>query len=166
MGVESREEVPAMVFKATEDVVRRVMPLLDQLAFDSLDKARLLQYLSARAWADWGVLELVSDVCAGEAKFGGPERLLTFRDRATGAEHQLRYPMCLPVEIDELVREEYRRLAVDRPLTVMAEPLFRYLYQAGYCDQCRWRGSEHGQIHRECHFAGYPVNYEFLENDE
>jgi hypothetical protein len=160
METEPREEVPEMVFKATEDVVRRVMPLLDQLASDSLDKARLLQYLSARAGADWGVLELVSDVEVGEAEFGGTERLLTFRDRASGAEHQLRYPMCLPEAIDDLVCEEYRRLAVDRPLTVMAEPLFQYLYQAGYCDQCRWRGSEHGQIHRECHFAGYPVNFE------
>ena len=56
--------------------------------------------------------------------------------------------------------EEYKRLAVARPLTVMAEPLFRYLYQTSHCDQCRWQSPEHAQIHRECHFAGYPVNFE------
>lgn len=149
-----------MVFKATEDVVRRVMPLLDQLAANSLDKARLVQYLSARAGADWGVLELVSDREDGEATLGGTERVLTFRDRASGAEHQLRYPTCLPDVIEDLVRAEYKRLAVARPLTTMAEPLFRYLYQVSHCDHCRWQGLEHAQIHRECHFAGHPVNFE------
>jgi hypothetical protein len=152
-----------MVFKATEDVVRRVMPLLDQLAIDSLDKARLLQYLSARAGADWGVLDLVSDEEDGEAEPGGTERLLTFRDRASGAEHQIRYPACLPDEIDDLVQEEYKRLAVARPLTTMAEPLFRYLYQVTHCDRCRWQAPEHAQIHRECHYAGHPVNFEAVK---
>jgi hypothetical protein len=144
-----------MVFKATEDVVRRVMPLLDQLATESVDKARLLQYLSACAGADWGVLELV-----GEASPDEGERVLTFRDRATGAEHQIAYPACLPREIEFLVREEYKRLAVARPLTVMAESLFNYLYQASHCDHCRWKAPENAQIHRECHFAGHPVNFE------
>ena len=45
-----------MTLKATQDVVRRVMPLLERLATRSIDKARLLQYLSARAGADWGCL--------------------------------------------------------------------------------------------------------------
>jgi hypothetical protein len=144
-----------MVFKATEDVVRRVMPLLDQLATESVDKARLLQYLSARAGADWGVLQVVAE-CEDE----DGEQIFTFRDRATGAEHQIHYPKCLPREIEELVREEYKRLVVARPLTVMAEPLFRYLYQASHCDHCRWKSSENAQIHRECHFAGHPVNFE------
>ena len=63
-----------MVYKATQDVGRRVMPLLDQLAVRTVDKARLLQYLSARAGADWGVLELVSETDAGEAELGGTEQ--------------------------------------------------------------------------------------------
>jgi hypothetical protein len=149
------QEVQPMVFKATEDVVRRVMPLLDQLASDSVDKARLLQYLSACAGADWGVLAVVDD-----SRNDDGERVLTFRDRATGAEHQIVYPTCLPREIEYLVREEYKRLAVARPLTVMAEPLFRYLYHASHCDNCRWKAAENAQIHRECHFAGHPVNFE------
>src|SRR5687768_461131 len=99
-----------MVFKATEDVVRRVMPLLDQLATESVDKARLLQYLSARAGADWGVLQVVAE-CEDE----DGEQIFTFRDRATGAEHQIHYPKCLPREIEELVREEYKRLVVAWP---------------------------------------------------
>jgi hypothetical protein len=153
-----------MVYKATQDVVRRVMPLLDQLAVRTVDKARLLQYLSARAGADWGALELVGDAADGDAEFGGTERLLRFRDRASGIEHRIRYPACLPIELEPLVREEYKRLAVDRPLTVMAEPLFRYFYEASSCARCRWRGAEFAQIHRECHYAGYPINFEDEES--
>jgi hypothetical protein len=159
-----------MVFKATEDVVRRVMPLLDQLATESVDKARLLQYLSACAGADWGVLELVGETppsggrsgAAGEeeSREGDSEQVLTFRDRVTSAEHQITYPVCLPREIEFLVREEYKRLAVALPLTVMAEPLFKYLYQSSHCDHCRWKAPENAQIHRECQFAGHPVNFE------
>lgn len=149
-----------MVFKATQDVVRRVMPLLDQVATRSIDKARLLQYLSARAGADWGVLELVADGEDTAAELGGTARVLVFRDRGTGVEHRIRYPSCLPADLEPLVREEYKRLAMDRPLTVMAEPLFRRFYGASHCAHCRWRGPEHAQIHRECHFAGRPINYE------
>ncbi len=146
-----------MVYKATQDVVRRVMPLLDRLAARSIDKARLLQYLSARAGADWGVLDLVADIPAT-----GPDdaRLLIFRDRATGAEHPLRYPDALPEAVEPLVLEEYKRLAADRGLSVMAPALFAHFYAASHCDHCRWRGAEYGPIHRECHFAGRPINYE------
>lgn len=149
-----------MVYKATQDVVRRVMPLLDQLAARTIDKARLLQYLSARAGADWGVLELISDGDDNEPEFGGTTRVLCFRDRSSGVEHRIRYPSCLPSDLEPLVREEYKRLAADKPLTVMAEPLFRSFYESGYCARCRWRGPEHAQVHRECHYAGYPINYE------
>ena len=148
-----------MVYKATQDVVRRVMPLLDRVATRSIDKARLLQYLSARAGEDWGVLELVSDR-VGTTGSGVKERILIFRDRASGAEHPLLYPACLPADLEPLVREEYKRLAVDRPLTLMSEALFAHFYQTTYCDHCRWRGTEHAQIQRECRFAGYPVNFE------
>jgi hypothetical protein len=103
------------------------------------------------------VLELVA-----EEKNDDGDQVFTFRDRTTGAEHQLHYPQCLPREIEDLVREEYKRLAVARPLTVMAEPLFRYLYQATHCDHCRWKATENAQIHRECHYAGHPVNFEPL----
>jgi hypothetical protein len=148
-----------MVYKATEDVVRRVMPLLDRLATRTIDKARLLQYLSARAGADWDVLELVADD-EGSTAPGGTGRVLTFRDRASGAEHRLLYPTCLPSELEPLVRDEYKRLAMDRPLTAMAEPLFTHFYQASHCARCRWRGEEHAQIQFECRYAGSPVNFE------
>lgn len=146
-----------MVYKATEDVVRRVMPLLDRLATRTVEKARLLQYLSARAGAAWGVLELVADgPVDGEA--GG--RLLVFRDRATGAAHPIRYPEALPEAIEPLVVAEYQRLATEHTLSVMAPALFDHFYRASHCDRCRWRGTQHAQIHRECHFAGRPVNFE------
>ncbi|MDP9369790.1 MAG: hypothetical protein M3Q03_16220 [Chloroflexota bacterium] len=145
-----------MVYKATQDVVRRVMPLLERMATRTIDRARLLQYLSARAGVDWGVLELVSDTGAD----AGSERELIFRDRGTRAEHAIRYPSCLPDEVEPLVREEYKRLAADRPLSLMAEPLFAYFFQAEYCDRCRWRSEAHAQFHRECRFAGHPVNFE------
>lgn len=149
-----------MVYKATEDVVRRVMPLLEQLATRTIDRARLLQYLSARAGIDWGVLELIDErEAAGEALGGGP-LVLTVRDRATGETHSIPYPACLPAELDDLVQGEYKRLATDKPLTTMAEPLFQALYGETHCARCRWLGVEHAQIRRECHFAGHPVNLE------
>ncbi len=149
-----------MVYRATQDVVRRVMPLLDRLATRSIDKARLLQYLSARAGQEWGVLDLVADT--GDEP-GGDDRALTFRDRLSGEEHVIAYPGCLaavPAVLEPLVREEYNRLAMDRPLTTMNRDLFAYFYGESHCARCRWRPPEFAQFHRECHFAGHPVNFE------
>ena len=154
-----------MVYKATQDVVRRVMPLLDLLAARTVDKARLLQYLSARSGADWGVLELVRDE-DDQAELGSTERTLVFRDPASGAEHRIRYPACLPAELEPMVREEYKRLATAKPLTTMAEPLFAYFYGVTHCARCRWHGPEHAQVHRECHYAGRPINFEPDGTDE
>ncbi len=149
-----------MTYKATQDVVRRVMPLLDRLATRSIDKARLLQYLSARAGADWDVLEVIADTEVADEATGATSRLLIFRDRATGAEHPIRYPACLPESLEPLVHAEYKRLATDRPLTLMDPALFGHFYQVEFCDRCRWRGADHHQIQRECHFAGHPINFE------
>ena len=149
-----------MTHKATRDVVLRVMPLLERLAVRSIDRARLLQYLSARAGADWGALEVVADEEAAEPALGATARVLTFRDRESGVEHPIRYPASLDDVLEPLVLEEYKRLATDRPLSLMAEPLFRHFFAAGFCDRCRWRGAEHDQVHRECRFAGRPVNFE------
>ena len=149
-----------MAYKATQDVVRRVMPLLERLATRTIDRARLLQYLSARAGVDWGALEVVAEAESAEPALGATERVLIVRDRASGAEHPIRYPACLDADLEPLVREEYKRLATDRPLSLMAEPLFRHFFAADYCDRCRWRGAEHEQIHRECRFAGHPINFE------
>lgn len=154
-----------MTYRATRDVVRRVMPLIDRLATRSIDKARLLQYLSARAGVDWGVHDLVADEMRPQQP-GDPEppaRMLTFRDRISQSDHSLRYPDCLvllPAELDVLLVEEYKRLAVDRPLTVMARPLFDFFYREEFCSRCRWQGQEHAQVQRECQFAGHPVNFE------
>jgi hypothetical protein len=143
-----------MAYKATQDVVRRVMPLLEQLATRTIDKARLLQYLSATAGVDWGVMEIVSDA---ETTDG---RIITFRDVANGTEHALRYPEVLPETLHGLVLDEYKRLAVDRPLTKMDRQLFDYFFALSHCARCAYRGAQHAQIHSECHFAGYPINFE------
>ena len=154
-----------MTYRATQDVVRRVMPLIERVATRSIDKARLLQYLSARAGVDWGVHDLVADIPTAQAPNDSEpaSRLLTFRDRANGAEHTLRFPDCLvalPDEIEPLLVEEYKRLAIDRPLTMMAQPLFDFFYRAEFCARCRWQGAAHAQIQRECLFAGRPINFE------
>ncbi|MCC6597088.1 MAG: hypothetical protein IT477_11315, partial [Rhodanobacteraceae bacterium] len=107
-----------MVYRATEEVVRRVLPLLERLADRTIDKARLLQYLSAQAGVTWGVLELREELFAVDER-GLPTRALVFCDPATGGESTIPYPRCLPPELDLLVREEYCRLAMDEPLTVM-----------------------------------------------
>lgn len=152
-----------MTYKATQDVVRRVMPLLERLATRTIDRARLLQYLSARAGADWGALEVVSESDSAEPAAGATARVLVFRDRASGAEHPIRYPSCLDAALEPLIREEYKRLAADRSLSLMAEPLFRHFFATEFCDRCRWRGADHAQVQRECRFAGHPVNFEPAE---
>lgn len=149
-----------MVYKATQDIVRRVMPLLDLLATRTVDKARLLQYLSARSGVDWGVLDLLLEEEDDAAEIGATDRTLTFRDRSSGAEHRIRYPACLPPEIEPLVLEEYKRLAGGRPLSMMNPRLFDYFFAESHCARCRWRGEEHRQIRSECLFAGRPINFE------
>ena len=149
-----------MVYRSTEEMVERVRSLLERLATRTIDKARLLQYLSARAGVDWGVFVLVRDEQLPEAPIAATNRLLTLRDVASGIELEISYPACLPESLDQLVIDEYKRLAIDRPLTTMAEPLFCALFQTDYCDRCRWRDPIHAQIHHECHYAGHPVNFE------
>jgi hypothetical protein len=143
-----------MAYKATQDVVRRVMPLLEQLATRTVDKARLLQYLSATAGVDWGVMRVTADEVTGDG------RVLTYRDVSSGEEYRLRYPDVLPADLEPLVVAEYKRLAVDKPLTKMDRPLFDYFFALSHCARCAYRGPQHAQIHSECHFAGYPINFE------
>jgi len=143
-----------MTYKATQDVVRRVMPLLDQLATRSVDKARLLQYLSATVGVEWGIMRFVSDQETSEG------RVIVYQDVATGDEHTLRYPTVLSAELEPLVLAEYKRLALDRPLTKMDRKLFDHFFALSHCARCAYRGAAHEQIHSECHFAGFPVNFE------
>lgn len=164
-----------MTYRATTDVVQRVMPLIERMATRSIDKAQLLQYLSARAGVDWGVYDLVRDEELPLAEGSNARqsrvrvRQITFRDRASGQEHILRYPECLarlPAEVEPLLVDEYKRLAIDRPLTMMAEPLFAFFFTGDFCAHCRWHRAEHAQIQTECRFAGFPVNFEPLTTDE
>lgn len=148
-----------MVYRSTEEVVQRVMPLLERLAERTIDKARLLQYLSARAGEHWGVLELVDEQSIRDDN-GELCRVFLFRDRTSGTESMIRYPDCLDPDLDLLVQDEYRRLAVARPLTAMNRSLFDALFFESHCRRCRWNGAEYSQIHFECHFAGHPVNFE------
>lgn len=143
-----------MAYKATQDMVQRVLPLLEQLATDSIDKARLLQYLSAAAGVDWGVMRLVAD----ERTAAG--RRIRYQDVQSGAEHELVYPELLSDDLERLVVAEYKRLAVDRPLTKMDRTLFDHFYGLTHCARCCYRGARFEQVHSECHFAGWPVNFE------
>jgi len=143
-----------MTYKATRDMVRRVMPLIEQLAESRIDKARLVQYLAASFGVDLGVMEIVAD---RKTEHG---RTITFRDKFDGSEHDLIYPAVLEPHIEPLVLAEYKRLAVDKPLTKMDQGLFDYLFKDDYCDHCKFRGPQFAQIHAECHFAGYPINFE------
>lgn len=144
-----------MTHRATRDVVQRVRPLLERFAPTTLERARLLQYLSARAGIAWGALEPIGE----EPRPDGTLRL-TVRDGVSGEVHVLVRPTCLPPDIDALAVAEYQRLALDRPLTLMAEPLFAHLFGASHCARCRWRDDRYAAFHRECRFAGHPVNFE------
>jgi hypothetical protein len=138
----------------TREVVQRVLPLLEHLSPRTLDKARLLQYLSARAAVDWGMLTYV-----GEEEEAG-ERMLIFRDRLSREVRRIRYPTCLPPDLEGDVLAEYKRLALNSPLSMMQPRLFGYFFRAGYCDACRYDLAEARQICRECYFAGQPINFE------
>jgi len=141
-----------VVYLATQQVVQRVRPLLEQLTTRTIEKARLLQYLSAMAGVRWEVFALV-------AREGEPgAETVRVRDRASGTEVTLAYPQCLPREWEPLVLAEYLRLAVDKPLTRMDTTLFAYLFAGDYCAGCRWQGER--QVCHECHFAGNPINFE------
>jgi hypothetical protein len=141
-----------MVYLATQEVVQRVRPLLDHLGARTIDKAQLLQYLSAMAGVEWDLFDLVqrSQTDVGE--------YITIRDRASREAFRLPYPACLPHSLEPLVVAEYLRLAAARPLTTMDPHLFDFFYGGGYCAGCRWHGEQ--QICHECHYAGSPVNFE------
>lgn len=146
-----------MASRQTDDLVQRVLPLLATLAPTSLDRARLLQWFSGMTGVSWGVMDLVGPappLAADEA------RRLVVRDRASGAEHVVIWPASVDPAIERLACEEYQRLALARPLTLMGEPLFAALFGASHCAHCRWRGEEFAAFHRECRYAGRPVNFE------
>jgi hypothetical protein len=141
-----------MVYLATQEVVQRVRPLLERLATRTIDKAQLLQYLSAMAGVEWDLFVLDGREMTEEKEY------VVIRDRLSGEQFRLRYPMCLPHDLEPLVIAEYLRLAVARPLTTMDAHLFEYFYGAAYCAGCRWHGER--QVCHECHYAGNPINFE------
>lgn len=138
----------------TREVVQRVLPLLERISPRTVDKARLLQYLSARAAADWGML-----APAGEEGEAG-ERLLLFEDRISHELRRIRYPDCLPAALEEEVLTEYKRLALGTPLSLMPARLFDHFFRADYCAACRYDGPGESQICRECRYAARPINFE------
>ena len=142
-----------MVYLATQEVVERVRPLLESLAARTIEKARLLQYLSAMAGVEWDLFELVQRVQTDEGEF------VAIRDRASGEMFRLLYPECLPRgPRTAWCSAEYVRLAAAKPLTTMDARLFDYFYGGGYCVGCRWHGER--QVCHECHYAGSPINFE------
>ncbi len=141
-----------MVYLATQAVVQRVRPLLDSLATRTIDKAHLLQYLSAMAGVEWDLFERVQTAQTDAGEF------ITIRDRTSREIFSLPYPTCLPRHLEPLILAEYLRLAVARPLTTMDARLFDFFYGGGYCAGCRWHGER--QICHECHYAGSPINFE------
>jgi hypothetical protein len=141
-----------MVYLATQEVVERVRPLLESFATRTIDKARLLQYLSAMAGVEWSLFELVQRAQTDEGEF------VAIRDCTSGELFRLLYPECLPRGLEPLVRAEYIRLAAAKPLTTMDARLFEYFYGGGYCVGCRWHGER--QVCHECHYAGTPINFE------
>src|SRR5690242_6379231 len=96
-----------MTYRATQEVVQRVRPLSERLATRTIDKARLLQYLSAMAGVDWGALHLVDRSMTLDV--GEEIEVLTLEDAASHAVYHLQYPHCLPRGLDAAVREEYKR---------------------------------------------------------
>ncbi|GEM_PF-1121876 len=141
-----------MVYLATQEVVQRVRPLLDHLATRTIDKAHLLQYLSAMAGVEWDLFEVMQRAQTDAGEF------ITIRDRASSESFLLPYPECMPRGLERLVIAEYLRLATAKSLTTMDARLFDYFYGGGYCAGCRWHGER--QVCHECHYAGNPVNFE------
>ncbi len=148
-----------MVHRSTEEIVRRVMPLIEHFALLTVDKALLLQYLSARAGIDWGTLILIEEAYEETPFHDEPRLVLVLRDRLSGEIQRIRRPDCLPRDLDIPVLEEYKRLAINNNLAAMNRLLFDYLYGESHCQLCEYQGDEYEQFHRECHYAGKPVNF-------
>lgn len=141
-----------MVYLATQEVVQRVRPLLERIATRTIEKAQLLQYLSAMAGVQWDLFALDARDATDAGEY------VIIRDRVSGERFTLPYPACLPHHLEPLVLAEYLRLAVAKPLTTMNTDLFAYFFGGAYCVGCRWHGER--QICHECHYAGNPINFE------
>ena len=148
-----------MVHRSTEEVVRRVLPLIERFALLSVDKALLLQYLSARAGIEWGTLILIEEVSEEAAGLHEPRLVLVVRDRLSGEIQRVTRPDCLPLNLDIPVLEEYKRLAINNTLAGMNRLLFDHLFWESHCQHCEFQGEEYEQFHRECRYAGKPVNF-------
>jgi hypothetical protein len=146
----------------TQEVVQRVRPLLELLSSRSVDKARLLQYLSARAGVDWGALTFIGE----EGEEGA--RLLVFQDRVNQEYRRVRYPDCLPPDLEAEILADYKRRALGRKLSTMAPRLFAHFFRDEFCGRCRFDHLDRldadaavtDQVCHECRFAGRPINFE------
>jgi hypothetical protein len=129
----------------------------------TIDRVRLLYYLSARAGEEWGLLELIGETTAATPAIGASGRVLIYRNRETGALDQVLYPLCLDKALEPMLLAEYKRIATEGPLSLMSEATFESLYAEEMCGQCRWRREGFAQFHLECRFAGRPINFEPME---
>ena len=140
----------------TQEVVQRVRPLLELLSSRSVDKARILQYLSARAGVDWGALTFIGE----EGEEGA--RLLVFQDRVNQEYRRVRYPDCLPPDLEDEILADYKRRALGRKLSTMAPRLFAHFFGDEFCGRCHFHfhAATTDQVCQECRFAGRPINFE------
>ncbi len=134
---------------------RRYQKLIDQLDRVDPTTRELFLYLFAMVAAGQGIINVVR---VQEEK---GRRVVVMNDPMKKQEFKVAYPENLEPDYAQVAVAEMERLLSDESLsTCMDTTLFRKLYEAYNCQDCRYHREEYWQFCAECHFAGHPVNFE------
>ncbi|HZK66765.1 MAG TPA: hypothetical protein VFD42_04390 [Chloroflexota bacterium] len=134
---------------------RRYQRLIDQLDRVNQPTRETFLYLFAMVAVQQGIISVVK---TQEEK---GRRVVVMNDPAKKQEFKVVFPADLdPDYAPTAVAEMERLLSDDSVGTSMDEGLFKRLYQAFSCANCRYIGPRYWQFCAECQFAGHPINYE------
>ncbi len=134
---------------------RRYQRLIDQLDRVHDSTREMFLYLFAMVAVGQGIIELAR---VQEEK---GRRVLVMIDPLKKQEFKVLYPQGLDPEFAQTAIAEMERLLSDDSTgTSMDATLFRQLYEIHPCRNCIYHSDRYWQFCAECHFAGYPINFE------
>ncbi|HEX2922850.1 MAG TPA: hypothetical protein VHS28_02335 [Chloroflexota bacterium] len=134
---------------------RRYQKLIDQLDHVHPDTREMFLYLFAMVAAEQGIISVE------RTQDERGRQVVVMLDPKKKQEFKVAYPEGLdPTFARVAVAEMERLLSDDSVGTSMDSTLFRQLYENHPCRSCSYHEDKHWQICAECHFAGYPINFE------
>ncbi len=134
---------------------RRYQKLIDQLDRVHPATRRMFLYLFAMVAVGQGIIKVV------RVQDDRGRRVVVMNDPARKQEFEVAYPEELePEYVDAAIAEMERLLSDDSLGTSMDSTLFRKLYERHTCRHCSYHADRYWQVCKECHFAGYPINFE------